>query len=292
MAEPDASGRLALEEYVEQAYLFRMLRERLGGDYTLQDLLAQSRHEVLATTKLPFAIDFLAAELKHRGVLSDGMRRLSHYFSPFQAFVVAEAEMEKGRFDFMIALQILQAEAEACSQELSCQGLFFFQFESLCRNRLSYDRGLQAMAEDRRYDEHWRPWLLIVRRQLGLVELADLIYGRSEAYLQEYRRRHGEDASPQVPVLFGPKEGKIAYAHRRRDPLLLFAAMQRHLGYPEVPRPKSIDPNRDLVPLLQRRLERLEARLKLLEEEQRYEAVDITRFYQPPDKRPGESRGG
>jgi hypothetical protein len=232
MDELNASRRLALEEYVEQAYLFRMLRERLGGDYTLQDLLAQSQHEVLATTKLPYAVDFLAAELKHRGVLSDGMRRLSHYFSPFQAFVVAEAEMEKGRFDFMIALEILQAEAEACSQGLSCQGLFFFQFECLCRNRLSYDRGLQAMAEDRRYDEPWQPWLLIVRRQLGLVELADLIYGRSQAYLEEYWRRYGTDSPPQVPVLFGLKEGKIAYAHRRRDPLLLFAAMQRGIGVP------------------------------------------------------------
>jgi hypothetical protein len=62
---------------------------------------------------------------------------------------------------------------------------------------------------------------------------------------------------------------------------LFFAVGRWHFGALGVPRPKPIDPHRDLVPMLQRRLERLEARLKLLEEEQRYEAVDITRFYQP-----------
>ena len=42
---------------------------------------------------------------------------------------------------------------------------------------------------------------------------------------------------PSIPTLFGEKEGKIARANRGRDPLYLFSALQRQLGYPEVPRP-------------------------------------------------------
>ncbi|MFN5851221.1 MAG: hypothetical protein ACK44Q_05315, partial [Pirellulaceae bacterium] len=45
------------DEYVEQAYLFELLHERMGADFPLQDLLQQARHELLATTKLPMAVD-------------------------------------------------------------------------------------------------------------------------------------------------------------------------------------------------------------------------------------------
>ncbi len=58
----------------------------------------------------------------------------------------------------------------------------------MCRNRLNYDRGLKAMSEDAAYTTDWSQWLLIVRRQLGLVDLADLIFERSEAFV-EYRQR-------------------------------------------------------------------------------------------------------
>ncbi|MFN9593455.1 MAG: hypothetical protein ACK56G_12225, partial [Pirellulaceae bacterium] len=87
------------DEYVEQAYLFELLHERMGADFPLQDLLQQARHELLATTKLPMAVEFLLAELKHFGEMSRGMRRLAHYFSPFQSFLVEEAERDRGRFD-------------------------------------------------------------------------------------------------------------------------------------------------------------------------------------------------
>ena len=43
-----------------------------------------------------------------------------------------------------------------------------------------------------------------------------------------------------MPPLFGEKEGKIAKASRGRDPLFLFAALQRQLGYPEVPRYRQV----------------------------------------------------
>ena len=272
--------QLPREEWVEQAYLYRVLLERLGREISLQELLVNVKHELLATTKLPMAIDFLLAELKHIGVMAEGMRRLSHYFTSFQSFVVAESEKDRGRFDFRTALQIMQKEAAYRAEYDNPQGVFFYQFESLCRNRLTYDAGLKAMSDDPVYDEAWKQWILVVRRQLGLVDLADLIYGRSEDFVAYRRRRLGPDADPELPILFGETEGRIALANRRKDPLDLFAAMQRHLGYPAVPRPERVDNTAEMIPQMQRRIERLEHRIKLLEEENR-EGIDITRFYDP-----------
>jgi hypothetical protein len=275
---------LPREEYVEQAYLFEILWERLGHDITLQDLLAQCRYEVLATTKLPLAIDFLSTELKHSGLLGPGMRRVQHYFSPFQAFLVEQAEKDTGRFDFRTAVRILQYEAQyKASDRLDPQGLFFYQFEALCRNRLNYDAGLTAMARDPHYNAAWSEWLLVVRAQIGLVDLADLIYGRSQDFVA-YRKRHlGDDADPEYPILFGMREGKIALANRRKDLLFLFAAMQRHLSYPTVPKREIYDNTLDLIPQMQRRMERLEARVKFMEEEQR-QGIDITKFFGKPQR--------
>ena len=44
------------EEYVEQAYFFRVLGERADNNIPMQDLLGTIRDEVLATTNLPLAI--------------------------------------------------------------------------------------------------------------------------------------------------------------------------------------------------------------------------------------------
>src|SRR5687768_7847226 len=141
------------EEYVEQAYLFRALLERLPDGVPLQDSLHQVRQEVLSTTRLPMAIDFMLSELKHTGMMSTAMARLGHYFHPYQTYVVTEAEAERGRFDIRIALQLLQFEAEYRSKAPTRQGLFMFQFESLSRNRLKYDAGLLAIANDPMFDE-------------------------------------------------------------------------------------------------------------------------------------------
>ena len=88
----------------------------------------------------------------------------------------------------------------------------------------------------------------------------------------------GPDARPEYPILFGEREGKIAFANRRKEPLYLFAAMQRHLGYPPVPKREIVDQTLELIPQMQRRLERLEARMKFMEEEQR-QGIDITKFF-------------
>jgi hypothetical protein len=278
------------EELIEQAYFFRILGERILENTPMQDLLASVRDEILATTRMPLAIDYLRAELLHAGVMSTAMARLSHYFTPFQTYIMAEAENERGRFDFRVALQILRKEAEYRATGAPVQGIFLFQFETLCRNRLRYDRGLEAMASDPIYDEHWREWLQFVRRQVGVLDIADLIYLRSQHYL-EIRARQGErDPQPEQPILFGEREGKIALANRRKDPLYLFAALQRQLGYPEVPRLKPFDETPQLIPQLARRMERLENRLKLMEEESRQGAIDITKFYQRPPA-PGDDPG-
>ncbi len=272
------------EEYIEQAYLFRTLGERMRQNLATQEVLLALREEVLSTTRLPMAIEFLAGELRMHGVLAPGMSRLSHYFTPFQCFVMGEAEKEGGRFDFRVGLEILEREALFRAQRPACQGIFLFQFESICRNRLGYDRGLEAMAADPVFPPEWRDWILQIRRQIGLADLADLIYVRSDFY-QQTRGRQGLPVDQRaLPSLFGSKEGQIALAHRRKDPLWLFATLERQLGYPVVPRPKAAPEATDLLPGLLRRVERLEARQRLLEEENRT-GIDLTKFTgpAPPD---------
>src|SRR5262249_17754486 len=116
-----------------------------------------------------------------------------------------------------------------------------------------------------------------VRRQVGLVDFADLVYLRSELYVRDERREQ-PGYEPPVPPLFGEKEGRIAKANRGRDPLYLFAALQRQLGYPEVPRPRDDLTNK--LEVLQARLRDLETRLKLLESETRGQ-VDLSQFGKP-----------
>jgi hypothetical protein len=275
------------EEYVEQAHFFKTLAERNAMGVSTQDLLSTVREEVLSTTKLPMAIDFLAGELKFSGVFHLAMSKLNHYFTPFQAFVVGEAESDRGRFDMVTALQILGREAEYRAAGATTQGTFLYEFESISRNRLGYDRGIEAIAGDAIFEGAWREWLMVVRHQIGLVDFADLIYVRSEHYRQRQKILAGanEQAAEERPVLFGEGEGRIAVANRGRDPLLLFNALHRHLGYPEVPRPPKGDESPQLVGVLLRRVDRLEARLKLLEEEAKG-GIDITRFYAPGGEGP------
>lgn len=267
------------EEYVEQIHFFRTVSERIQENIPLQDLLGQVREELLATTRLPLAIGFLLDELKHAGAIHTAMARLPHYFTPFQTFIMRMAENDRGRFDFHLALEILRFEAQYRSEGTTPQGLFLYQFETLCRNRLRYDHGLAAIAGDPQYDAHWREWIMSVRRRLGMVELADMIYVRSE----HYRTRQLADpdkADEPLPVpLFGEKEGRIALANRRKDPLFLFSALQRHLAYPPIPRRRPVSDQAQLVPQLLRRIDQLETRVKLLEDDQRG-GFDLSQFYE------------
>jgi hypothetical protein len=264
-----ATGKvLEREEYIEQAYFFRVLRERASETLATQDVLTGIHEEILATTRLPYAIQFLAAEIKHTGQLSSGFARLPHYFTPYQAFIVRGTEEEKLRFSLDTALLALQREAEYRAARISAAGLFVYQFEVLARNRLGYDAGLVSMAADPFYDRDWSAFIDDARTQIGLIELADLLYLRSELAVTD-QRRSDPGYQPSRPPLFGEKEGKIARANRGRDPLYLFAALQRQLGYPEVPRPVPPDSLSAKLERVKAKVRDLEKRLKVLESEVR-----------------------
>jgi len=262
---------LPLDEYVEQAFFFETFRSRIEEGYSAQEFLSVIRSELITTVQLPLAIGFMLTDLKHTGTLSSAMRRIAHYFTPFQAFVIAESEREDSRFDFRIALEILAREAKYRSGTPPIQGLFFYQFETICRNRLGYEQGLETLWQDDAYNDDWKEWLTVLRKQIGLVDLAEMIFYRSEFYQMKNREA-------DVVPLFGEREGRIAFASRKRDPVFLFSALSRHLGYPGVPRLTRATEEENLVPLLQRRIEHLENRLQLLEEELR-DGVNLNRFY-------------
>jgi hypothetical protein len=208
---------------------------------------------------------------------------------------MSEAENDTRRFDLRVGLEILAREAAYRAEGATRQGLFLYQLEVLSRNRLGYDAGLDAIARDPAFDEPWRNWILTVRRQIGIVDLADLIFVRSEFYHERRAAELGgrsedaaalaEEAAVQgFAPLFGRQEGRIAWANRGKDSLLLFAALHRQLGYPEAPKPKPEDPEQRLLPSLARRVEQLESRLKLVEEEQRG-GINLERFYAEHQKR-------
>jgi hypothetical protein len=269
------------EEYIEQAYLFRSFGERIVAGIAAQEALVAIGQEVLATSKLPMALDYLVGELKLVGTLSTAMTRLPHYFTAFQTFVITQAEQEGGRFDMRTALAMLEREATYRAEAASPQGLFLYRFECLSRNRLDYGHGLTAVAHDDIFSPEWRTWIGTVARQVGLIDLADLVYVRSPEYWRLEKREAmlagGPVPEPDRTILFGDKEGRIARANRGKDPLFFFAALQRQLGYPSVPRPAPAVPAAETPALLARRIERLEMRVKLLEEESRG-GIDLSRF--------------
>ena len=274
---------LPREEYIEQAYLFKALQGRLTSNEPVQEVLVQLREEILSTTKLPMAIDFLLAEVRHVGTMSTAMKKLPHYFTQFQIFIIEQAEDEHGRFDMRVAFLILEAESQFRADNKDPVAMFFFQVETLCRNCLDYDYGLQAIAMDPIYDGDWQRWILEVRHQLGLVELADLVYVNSKYYVAKNGQSHQEDAPNRV-ILFGEKEGRIALANRKKEPHYLFSSLQRQLGYPAVPRPSKRDPAIDLLPKLEKLVQRMEVRIKLLEDEQRQSGIDLNQFMRDQKK--------
>lgn len=271
------------EEYVEQAYFFRTYRERLADNVASQEILSLLKDEILSTTRLPMALDFLKGELMLNGRLSDGMQKLKHYFTPFQAFVMTCAEKDRTKFDQVTALEILQYEAEyRASDEPDATALFVYQFESISRNRLGYFDGMQAIADDPFFNDEWRSWILKIRPQLGTIDFAELIFRKSEYAVELYRQQSGEaDYEPPQTMLFGKQEGRIARANRGKDPLYMFAALQRHLGYPKVPRPDPPSEKPLFDPHVDQRFYRLEQRLGLLESETKG-TFDISEYYKKP----------
>jgi hypothetical protein len=277
------------EEYVEQVYFFHAFRERVLDGLPSQDVLARISEELLSTTRLPLAVSYLHTEIKVYGLMAPAMERLSHYFTPFQVHVIDQAEQDRSRFPMDLALLVLEREAKYKSETPTPSGLFVYQFEALSRNRLGYGKGLDAIAADPFYDEDWRDYISLLRSRLGDVDFADLIFVRSSFYVTQQRRRN-PDFTPKFPILFGEKEGKIARANRGRDPLYLFSALQRQLGYPEVPRPHRPDEAEARLALLEQRVALLENRLKIAESELHHD-VDLSQISVKPEDTAGTPSG-
>lgn len=275
-----ASNQLPREEYIEQEYFFRTFRERLDDNMPSQEILKTIQEEILSTCQLPVAVDILRTEMMHSGRMGPAMARMSHYFSAFQTYVVENAEDDRSRFEQRTALQILEREARYRAADVSPAGLFMYQLECLARNRLGYQDGLTAMAADEIYDARWKQWFRFLVLQIGVSELAALVYQASENY-QLRRNSQSEDVGePSVDstrVLFGNQEGRIARANIGRDPVYFFAALQRQLNYPAVPLPRRTE-SANIAPAVEARLLRIEQRLKLLEMEQRG-GIDLAKFY-------------
>jgi hypothetical protein len=267
------------EEYVEQAFMFRNVRERIAENQAAQDVLLRIGEELLSSTRLPYAVQFLATELKHTGLLAAGFAKLPHYFTAFQAFVIRQAEDTRSRFPMTTALLLLEREAAYRADKPTRPGLFVYQFESIARNRLGYLDGLEALAADPFYDEPWRGYFDELRKRVGEIDFCDLVYLRSSLHVADERRRNPTYEPAHAPI-FGEKEGKIAKASHGRDPLYLFAALQRQLGYPEVPRYQVRDEAATRFELIQNKLRELEIRLKLAESELRG-SIDLSQFGKP-----------
>jgi hypothetical protein len=280
---------LEREEYIEQAYFFHTFRDRLIDGLPSQEILARIGEELLSTTKLPLAVAFIHIEMKGTGQMGPAMDRINHYFTQFQAHVVSQAENDMSRFPMDQALLVLEREAKFKADGPSLPALFVFQFEALSRNRLGYNKGLAAMAADPFYTEDWSDYIVTLRARLGDVDFADLIFVRSEQFANE-RRRLNPDFTPKFPILFGEKEGKIARANRGRDPMYLFAALQRQLGYPAVPRPQRPDELEGRVLIIEQRLTLLENRLKSAESDIQQD-VDLAQVLVKPEDTAGVPKG-
>ncbi len=281
------------EEYIEQAYFFCNYHKRLAEGMASQEILVTLREEILATTNLPMAIEFLTSEILHTGRMSDGMRRLGHYFTPFQTFVMHQAEEDRSKFDQVIGLEILEREAGYLSQTPTPAGLFLYRFECIARNRLGYDAGLLAVADDPLFDELWQKWIRQMRHQIGMIDFAETLYRQSEFFLADkkvHQRQQNEtkehQTKPTETSLFGLAEGRIAKANRGKDPLYMFAALQRQLGYPTVPRPQQKSNEPLFHPAVEQRFHRLEQRIKMMENEAKG-TFDLSQFYKK-NERPKE----
>ena len=71
------------EEYVEQAYFFRTLRERMQQSMSTQELLEAIKQEISPTTHLPYGRwTSWPSELRLTGGFATAMAKLPHYFTP------------------------------------------------------------------------------------------------------------------------------------------------------------------------------------------------------------------
>ena len=61
---------LEREEYIEQAYFFRVLRERMAANLAAQDIMVRIHEEILSTTRLPLAIQLIGLPWNEANLLA------------------------------------------------------------------------------------------------------------------------------------------------------------------------------------------------------------------------------
>ena len=150
-----------------------------------------------------------------------------------------QTEDERKQFTLRSDFSSLSARGGYRAAQPTQPGLFVYHFRSARPQSLGYDEGLTAMRGDPFYDPDWRDFLALVQapdrrgrfRRYRVFALAVLCAGSAVV---------GRLCSAGLALVWR-EEGKIAKANRGRDPLYLFAALQRQLGYPEVPRSKPKD---------------------------------------------------
>ena len=190
---------LEREEYIEQVYFFRTLRERLIDGLPSQEILARIGEELLSTTKLPLAVSFLHVDMKGIGV--DGAGHGADQ-PLFHAVPGPRRQPGRERHEPVSdgtsparpgARSQVQIRRAVAAGAFSC-----FSSRRLSRNRLGYNKGLAGMADDPIYSDDWKDYILTLRTRLGDVDFADLIFVRSEQFVRE-RRRLNPDFVPKFP---------------------------------------------------------------------------------------------
>ncbi|MGV2338980.1 MAG UNVERIFIED_CONTAM: hypothetical protein LVR18_34855 [Planctomycetaceae bacterium] len=117
-------------------------------------------------------------------------------------------------------------------------GLFIYQLECIrAEPLLGYADGLKAMSEDPLYGDDWRRWILRLQSELGTLELAELVFRVSEHfYTGRARQAAGWRTVSVVWCCLVSRRAGLLAATSAVMPLYLFAALQRGLGYPSVPK--------------------------------------------------------
>ena len=146
------------------------------------------------------------------------MSRLSHYFLLIRPLSFNRLKMIA--VDSTCKLPWLSCNRRQISYRIRRPRSFSINSRRL--RRLPFDR-TSAMAKDPIFDPDWSEWIYIVRRQVGIVDLADLIFGERSLF------RAVSATWPKVMRSLATKRAdRWAIG---TNPLLLFAALQRHLGY-------------------------------------------------------------
>ena len=217
------------------------------------------------------------------------MVRISHYFTPFQAHVISQAESDMSRFAMDQALLVLEREAKFKAEGPSLTALFVFQFEALSRNRLGYTRGLAAMAADPLYPDVWSDYILTLGARLGDVDFADLIFVRSEQFVAERRRHQPRLTSPSSPRFSARRRARslapIAAAIRCTYSPPFTASLATRGSTASAP-----DELEARVALLEQRIVMLENRMKFAENDIQHD-VDLAQVLVKPEDTAGIPAG-